>query len=98
MFTRTITVLPKFQQPRLRLRLVRDHGETPDRVLERDLGGLERGLCVADIRLRARASLVVGDRSAHLLDDLLLGNLGADRDALRAVPSRRAPVDPVRGS
>src|SRR3954464_15124126 len=98
MFTRTVTVLPKFQQSRLRLRLVRDHGEAPDRVLERDLGGVERGLCVADVRLRARAPLVIGDRSAHRLDDLLLGDLRADRDALLAVPSRRAPVDPVGGS
>src|SRR3954463_2517492 len=97
MFTRTVTVLPKFQQSRLRLRLVRDHGEAPDRVLEPDVGGVERGLCVADVRLRARASLVVGDRSTHLLDDLLLGDLRADRDALLAVPSRWAPVDPVRG-
>src|SRR5262245_12336644 len=85
----------KLLEPFSRGLLVLEARERADCAVERFLSPGELVGGVPDSVLDRGASLHPGEQFLHLGHDLRLRSVGADRDPLRAVTDRRAPVEAI---
>src|SRR5262245_1190524 len=74
---------------------VLEPGQHPDKAVALLLGEFALARCFGELGLEARRPGASGECGADGLLDDLLGDVGANRDAARAVADRRAAVESV---